>query len=211
MKRFIGMALVAAMTIATTVVLNLGLIAGYPWSDQIGGRWAPSRLRAPTRRLAVLTEGIVAPPFTLPDQHGEPVSLSELAGRWVVFWWFPKAFTGGWAREIQGFRDRAPEFDAAGITLIGASFDQPEDNRAFAETYGYGGTIVSDVERTVGAAYQTARPPDDPDAVFAKRRTFAIDPDGVIRKVYAVKDIEAHPGKVLDDLRELGAIEGAPP
>jgi thioredoxin-dependent peroxiredoxin len=43
----------------------------------------------------VLTEGIVAPPFTLPDQHGAPVSLDELAGRWVVLWWFPKAFTGG--------------------------------------------------------------------------------------------------------------------
>jgi hypothetical protein len=37
MKRFIGMMLVAAMTIATTVVLNLGLVAGYPWSDKIGG------------------------------------------------------------------------------------------------------------------------------------------------------------------------------
>lgn len=38
MKRFIGMVFVAAVTIATTVVLNLGLVAGYPWSDQIGGR-----------------------------------------------------------------------------------------------------------------------------------------------------------------------------
>jgi peroxiredoxin len=76
--------------------------------------------------------------------------------------------------------------------------------------YGYGGKILSDVGRTVGAAYQTVRPPDDPDAGFAKRRTFVIDPDGVIRKVYAVKDIEAHTAQVLDDLRELGAMAGAP-
>lgn len=62
----------------------------------------------------------------------------------------------------------------------------------------------------MGAAYQTARQPDDPDAAFAKRRTFVIDPDGVIRKVYAVKDIEAHAGQVLDDLRELGAIAASP-
>ena len=94
--------------------------------------------------------------------------------------------------------------------MIGASFDQPDDNRAFAEAFGYSGTILSDVERTVGAAYQTVRPPDDPDAVFAKRRTFVIDPDGVIRKVYAVKDIDAHPSQVLKDLRELGAIAGPP-
>ena len=43
----------------------------------------------------MLAEGTVAPDFTLPDQHGNPVTLSELRGRWVVFWWFPKAFTAG--------------------------------------------------------------------------------------------------------------------
>jgi peroxiredoxin len=43
----------------------------------------------------VLAEGTVAPPFTLPDQRGVPVSLGDLVGAWVVLWWFPKAFTGG--------------------------------------------------------------------------------------------------------------------
>jgi thioredoxin-dependent peroxiredoxin len=43
----------------------------------------------------VLAEGTPAPDFTLPDQHGAPVSLSDFRGRWLVFWWFPKAFTSG--------------------------------------------------------------------------------------------------------------------
>ncbi len=43
----------------------------------------------------MLAEGDRAPDFTLPDQHGNPVSLSELRGRWVILWWFPKAFTAG--------------------------------------------------------------------------------------------------------------------
>jgi thioredoxin-dependent peroxiredoxin len=43
----------------------------------------------------VLAEGTMAPDLTLPDQHGEPVSLAGLRGRWVVLWWFPKAFTSG--------------------------------------------------------------------------------------------------------------------
>jgi peroxiredoxin Q/BCP len=43
----------------------------------------------------LLAEGTVAPPFTLPDQQGEPASLSDYEGRWLVFWWFPKAFTDG--------------------------------------------------------------------------------------------------------------------
>jgi thioredoxin-dependent peroxiredoxin len=43
----------------------------------------------------MLAEGTVAPEFTLPDQHGDALSLSDLRGRWVVLWWFPKAFTEG--------------------------------------------------------------------------------------------------------------------
>jgi len=43
----------------------------------------------------MLDEGTVAPGFTLPDQTGTPRSLSDYRGRWVVLWWFPKAFTSG--------------------------------------------------------------------------------------------------------------------
>jgi thioredoxin-dependent peroxiredoxin len=43
----------------------------------------------------MLSEGTPAPDFTLPDQRGDAVTLSDLRGRWVVLWWFPKAFTSG--------------------------------------------------------------------------------------------------------------------
>jgi peroxiredoxin Q/BCP len=43
----------------------------------------------------MLAEGTEAPDFTLPDQNGEPVSLSDFRGKWLVLWWFPKAFTAG--------------------------------------------------------------------------------------------------------------------
>jgi peroxiredoxin Q/BCP len=43
----------------------------------------------------MLSPGTTAPSFTLPDQDGQAVSLSDFAGRWVVLWWFPKASTGG--------------------------------------------------------------------------------------------------------------------
>lgn len=44
---------------------------------------------------SMLAEGTPAPPFTLPDQHGNPVSLSDLRGRWVVLWWYVRADTPG--------------------------------------------------------------------------------------------------------------------
>jgi peroxiredoxin Q/BCP len=43
----------------------------------------------------MLAEGMDAPAFTLPDQDGNPVSLSDFRGRWLVLWWFPKALTSG--------------------------------------------------------------------------------------------------------------------
>ena len=84
----------------------------------------------------------------------------------------------------------------------------PADNGAFAEKYGFEGTLLSDVDRTVGRSYETRRADDEPAAEFAKRRTFIIDPDGVIRATYRVTDIPAHPGQVLGDLRALGAMGG---
>jgi len=90
--------------------------------------------------------------------------------------------------------------------VVAASFDRPEDNLAFAEKYGYLGTVLSDVDRSVGERYETRRAPEEPSPEFAKRRTFVIDPEGVIRKVYRVTDIEGHPAQVLDALRSLGAF-----
>src|SRR6266508_3490552 len=98
----------------------------------------------------MLAEGSTAPEFTLPDQNGDPVSLSDFRGRWLVLWWFPKAFTAGWRMEGRGFRDRAPEFEKIGVVVVGISFDRPEDNRAFAEKDGFPFRLLSDVDRTVG-------------------------------------------------------------
>jgi len=89
--------------------------------------------------------------------------------------------------------------------VIGASFDTPEDNRAFAEQNGFPFRLLSDVDRTVGTVYETKRFPDEPSPEFAKRRTYLIDPEGRIVRAYRVRDIPAHPDEVLRDLRELMA------
>ena len=88
--------------------------------------------------------------------------------------------------------------------MIGVSFDTPEDNRGFAEENGFPFRLLSDVDRTVGEAYETKRAPEESSPEFAKRRTYLIDPAGVIRKAYRVTDIPSHPSQVLDDLRALG-------
>jgi peroxiredoxin Q/BCP len=87
--------------------------------------------------------------------------------------------------------------------LLGVSFDPPEKNRAFSDKHGFRFTLLSDVDREVGTRYETKRAPEEPSPDFAKRRTYLLDPEGVIRKSYRVSDIPAHPDEVLKDLRRL--------
>ena len=89
------------------------------------------------------------------------------------------------------------------MELLGASFDTVEENRGFAEKYSFPFRLLADPDNAVGRLYETKRAPEEPMPEWAKRRTYLIDPDGVIRKAYRVRDIEGHPEELLRDLREL--------
>jgi len=86
------------------------------------------------------------------------------------------------------------------------SFDPPEQNLGFALKHGFPFTLLSDVDRSVGARYETARAPDEASSDNAKRRTYLIDPEGRIARAYRVTDIPAHPLQVLEDLRALRIV-----
>ena len=91
------------------------------------------------------------------------------------------------------------------MEIVGISFDTSEDNRAFAEQNGFPFRLLSDVQRRVGSLYETLRGPQESNPDQAKRRTYLIDPEGVIRKAYRVTDIPAHAEQVLEDVRRLSA------
>jgi peroxiredoxin Q/BCP len=79
------------------------------------------------------------------------------------------------------------------VALLGISFDRAEDNLTFAEQNGFPLRLLSDQDRSVGERYETKRAPEESSPEFAKRRTYLIDPDGVIRKSYRVTDIAGTP------------------
>ena len=83
------------------------------------------------------------------------------------------------------------------------SFDTPAENLAFAKDQQFPYRLLSDVDRVAGAAYGVVRNSDDQYAAFPKRMTFLIDPTGVVRKVYAVTDVDKNPQDVLDDIDDL--------
>lgn len=86
------------------------------------------------------------------------------------------------------------------MQLLGASFDTVEDNKAFATQQGFPFPLLSDAGRVAGVAYETQRAPEEQSPEYAKRRTYVIDPEGVIRKAYRVRDIAGHPQELLADL-----------
>jgi thioredoxin-dependent peroxiredoxin len=87
--------------------------------------------------------------------------------------------------------------------VLGASFDTPEENRVFAEAESFDFRLLSDGDRSVGRAYDAVRPDDDPLASLPLRVSYLIDPEGVIRRAYAVTDTAGHAAEVLGDLEAL--------
>jgi len=87
--------------------------------------------------------------------------------------------------------------------ILGASYDPPGENRTFAVEQELPFRLLSDTEGAVAEAYGVRRPPSSRWHQFPERRTFLIDPAGVIRRTYDVTDVHAHPGEVLADLRDL--------
>src|SRR3954464_14546745 len=72
---------------------------------------------------SMIEEGTTAPDFTLPDQDGEDVTLSDLRGRPVVLYFYPKADTPGCTTQACGIRDHSADYDAAGAVVLGVSPD----------------------------------------------------------------------------------------
>jgi peroxiredoxin Q/BCP len=87
--------------------------------------------------------------------------------------------------------------------ILGASFDTPDENRRFAAEQHFPFQLLSDGDRSVGRAYGVVRADDDQYAAYARRFSFLIDPEGVIRRIYDVADVKNHAGEVLADLEQL--------
>ena len=80
-----------------------------------------------------LEPGDEAPDFTLPDQHGNPVKLSDLRGQTVVLYFYPKADTPGCTKEACAFQEALPQLGRIGIDVIGVSPDKMKPIEKFAE------------------------------------------------------------------------------
>lgn len=125
-----------------------------------------------------LEPGTAAPDFSLPDQDGAPVALTDLRGQKVVLYFYPAAMTPGCTTEACDFRDSISSLQGAGYTVIGVSRDEPEKLRAFRERDGLTFTLLSDPDHAVHSAY----------GAWGEKMNYGKRIEGVIRSTFVIDE-----------------------
>jgi peroxiredoxin Q/BCP len=131
-----------------------------------------------TKKIEV---GGLAPDFTLPDQSGQPVSLSDFKGRKaVVLYFYPKDFTGGCTAEACAFRDSYEVFKEAGAEVIGVSSDSTDSHQGFAAKHRLPFVLLSDSGGKLRKQYGVPATL----GLLPGRVTYVIDKEGVVRHIF---------------------------
>ena len=144
-----------------------------------------------------------APVFTLPNQSGTLVNLTDLLGQKpIVLYFYPKDDTPGCTAESCAFRDSYEIFQEAGAEVIGISADTPASHQQFASKYRLPFTLLSDTDNRVRKLYGV------PATLFILpgRVTYVIDQEGIVRHIFDSQlDFKAHVQESLSVLRGLQA------
>jgi peroxiredoxin Q/BCP len=153
----------------------------------------------------LLEVGDRAPSFTLPDQEGNKVRLSELKGQTVVLYFYPRADTPGCTTQACGVRDRGGDYRATGARVIGISPDEVDAVRKFAGKFDLDFTLLADADHGVAEKYGTwvEKSMYGKKYMGVQRATFIIDPKGKIAKVFPKVSPKTHDDVVLKALGEL--------
>jgi thioredoxin-dependent peroxiredoxin len=132
----------------------------------------------------VLSEGDRAPAFTLPDQNGEKVKLSDLKGQTVVLYFYPRADTPGCTTQACGVRDRGADYAKAGARVIGISPDEVGAIDKFAGKFDLDFTLLADADHKVAEKYGTwvEKSMNGKKYMGVQRATFIIGPNGQDRQ-----------------------------
>jgi thioredoxin-dependent peroxiredoxin len=103
--------------------------------------------------MAQLKPGDKAPSFSLKDQQGHTVKLSDFKGRKLLVYFYPKANTPGCTQQSCNVRDARPAFSDQGVAVVGVSPDKPEAQRKFDEKFGLGFPLLADTEHLMADAF----------------------------------------------------------
>jgi peroxiredoxin Q/BCP len=141
----------------------------------------------------VVEEGKPAPDFELESDSGETVKLSDLRGKPVVLYFYPKDDTPGCTRQACGIRDAWGEFQRAGAEVFGISADTKASHEKFKSKYTLPFTLLADPEGKLGVPYSVAQEGKS----SYERSTFVIDADGNVTRILRRVNPDQHADDVL--------------
>jgi peroxiredoxin Q/BCP len=155
----------------------------------------------------MIEEGATAPDFTLPDQDGDPVTLSDLRGQTVVLYFYPKADTPGCTTQACGIRDHQADYEAAGARVLGVSPDPVKAIKKFHGGQGLSFTLLADEDHAVCELYGVWAEKSMYGRTYmgAQRATFIIDAEGTVVHVIPKVSPKTHDDEVLEVLGGMSA------
>lgn len=151
-----------------------------------------------------VTVGELAPDFTLQNQDGENVTLSQYRGKNVVLYFYPKDMTPGCTTQACDFRDQYTEFEKINTVILGISPDPIERHQKFIEKYGLPFPLLADTENEVANLYDVWKLKKMYGKEFygIERSTFIIDTEGIVRKEWRKVKVDGHIDETLQFIKE---------
>jgi peroxiredoxin Q/BCP len=155
----------------------------------------------------VIEQGQTAPDFELRDQDGNLIRLSDLRGKTVVLYFYPRADTPGCTTQACGIRDHSADYDAAGAVVLGVSPDTVDAIKRFHGGQSLNFTLLADADHAVAEAYGAwvEKKMYGKTSMGVQRSTYIIDGDGTIARVFPKVSPKTHDDVVLAALGELAA------
>lgn len=153
----------------------------------------------------MLKIGDIAPDFTLPQDAGDPVTLSSLAPAPVVLYFYPKDSTPGCTTEALDFSALLGEFEALGVKVFGLSKDSLKRHENFRAKQSLSVPLLSDADGDVCERYGAWGEKKNYGRTYMgiTRTTFLIGPDGKIGQVWNKVKVKGHADEVLAAARDL--------
>jgi thioredoxin-dependent peroxiredoxin len=155
--------------------------------------------------MAMPDVGDKAPAFTLEDQSGKTVKLSDFKGKKVVLYFYPKDDTPGCTREACSFRDEHSALQEAGAVVLGVSPDSEASHAKFAGKYKLNFPLLADPDHAVSEKYGAWGEKSLYGRKFMgiQRSTFLIDGSGKVARVWPKVKVDGHVDQVLEAIKEV--------
>jgi peroxiredoxin Q/BCP len=153
--------------------------------------------------------GDKAPAFSLKDGEGRTVRLSDLKGKKIVLYFYPRDMTPGCTKEACSFQADLPKFQRKDVVVLGVSTDDARSHQKFSEKYGLKFPLLSDTDHATAERYGVWQEKNmyGKKVWGMKRKTFIIDENGKIAHVFNKVTPDIHGKEVLDALAKLDPKE----